>query len=76
MSDQESEGGAEFWLGPVDHPMSRAHEAEAERCGAKFYNFGWSLGEDAISSRTDKGVLSTVWDAQAEQWHHVWTDYD
>jgi hypothetical protein len=37
MSDNENEirlGGVTFWMGPVDHPMSHAHEAEAARCGA------------------------------------------
>jgi hypothetical protein len=41
MSDDNENGASvEFWIGPVDHPMSHAHEAEAARCGAEFWNFG------------------------------------
>jgi hypothetical protein len=78
MSDvDEGETVCVFWIGPVDHPLSHAHESEAKRCGAEFGNFGWyqDLEGTRIVSKTDKGYLETTWDALAERWHHVWTEY-
>jgi hypothetical protein len=68
------EDRATFWLGPNDHPMSQAHDAEAKRRGAEFYNYGWALGEDFVCSKTSKGKLETHWDAQAREWKHEWME--
>jgi hypothetical protein len=75
MSDNESVA-VEFWMGPNDHPMSLAHEAEASRCSAEFWSFGKVLADDGILSKTDKGFLETWWSAKSQEWQHRWLDWD
>jgi len=47
-----------------------AHDAEAERLGAEFWNYGWFTSEDEISSKTNLGILTTIWDAKAKAYKH------
>lgn len=46
-----------------------AHEAEAEKEGAEFYNLGWASGEDFIHSKTDSGRLYTSIDGDGNITH-------
>ena len=47
-----------------------AHDAEAERLGVEFWNYGWVTNEDEISSKTSLGILTTTWDAKAKSYKH------
>jgi hypothetical protein len=57
-----------------------AHEAEANRLGAKFYNCGWSTGDFgdwfAIASKTSLGIFSTGRHAKTGEVKHVWHDVE
>jgi hypothetical protein len=72
MSDDKNEALIVFRIVPGDDPMSLAHQGEARRRRATFYNFGWVSEENAISSKTSKGILYTEWDALTAQWRHHW----
>jgi len=50
--------------------LDLAHEAEAERLGAEFWNYGQFTGDDEISSKTSLGILTTTWDAKAKAYKH------
>jgi hypothetical protein len=47
-----------------------AHEREAERHNAEFFNLGWGMSDTTIESKTDKGILLTrIRDGKIE---HKW----
>lgn len=46
-----------------------AHEEEADKHGAEFYNLGWASGDDFIHSKTDKGRLYSEIDAKGKVTH-------
>ena len=52
------------------------HEAEANRRGAEFYNFGWSTGDYGdwfgITSKTSRGRFSTSRHAETGEVEHFW----
>jgi hypothetical protein len=52
-----------FYIAPdpdETDPLLKAHNEEAERQGAEFWNYGKYTGEGDIMSKTDKGYLSTL----------------
>jgi len=57
-----------------------AHEEEANRLGAEFYNFGWAddiKGEwFTITSKTSRGRFSTSRHAETGEVEHVWHDVE
>jgi hypothetical protein len=58
-----------------DGPMPKLideHNAEAERIGAEFYNFGWCTEENCITSKTSKGILSSTIDPETGEIWHDW----
>jgi len=55
-----------------DIRLWQAHEAEAQREGAEFYNYGWSPG--GTSSKTSAGYLES-WISATGQIMHEWTPY-
>ena len=52
----------------------RAHEEEAHRCGAEFYNYGWSNCGDEIASKTSKGILASKINPATMKVTHNWSD--
>jgi hypothetical protein len=63
-----------FYIEPSpDHPpFVLLHQAEAERQGAEFYNFGKVVGDESISSTTSKGWLTTEIDRKTGEVSHHW----
>ena len=57
-----------------DIRLWQAHEAEAQREGAEFYNYGWSTSPGGISSKTSAGYLES-WISATGQIMHEWTPY-
>jgi hypothetical protein len=55
--------------------LGRAHEQEADRCGAEFYNFGWVNGENSITSKTSEGILDSEMDPATMKVIHHWTSW-
>ena len=58
-----------------------AHDEEANRRGAEFYNFGWYAGYDndkshwfTITSKTSRGRFSTSRHAKTDKVRHAWHD--
>jgi len=49
-----------------------AHEKEAKRSGADFYNFGWGADEASIASKTSKGILQSDIDPETGKVTHSW----
>jgi hypothetical protein len=66
-----------FYVAPSpDHPeFVQQHQAEAERQGAEFYNFGASSGDDWIGSKTSKGWLHTDIDRDTGKVSHHWEPF-
>jgi len=52
-----------------------AHEQEAVRNRAEFYNFGWYTDDDSIMSKTDKGYLTSVLCRATGKFQHYWEPY-
>jgi hypothetical protein len=68
--DDDDDGGVTFLLAPCGiSPLCRAHEAEAERSGAEFGNYGAYTGKGVIVSKTTKGILTSV-EKDGEVRHH------
>ena len=61
---------------PVEDKMLRSHEAEADKQGAEFWNYGNVIGENEIYSKTSKGNLETCIDPRTMQVSHCWTTYE
>ena len=55
--------------------MLKAHEAEAAKHGAEFYNFGWHSGQNCICSKTEKGILETRIHPATMKVRHHWTSW-
>jgi hypothetical protein len=57
-----------------------AHEEEANRLGAEFYNCGWSSGDYGdwfcITSKTSRGRFSTIRHAKTGEIEHIWQDIE
>ena len=69
--------------GPSDPNVLKAldaHEKEANRLGAEFYNFGWSSGDYGdwfvIASKTSRGRFSTSRHAETGEVEHLWHDVE
>jgi hypothetical protein len=79
MSTDEAEGYVVFYTAPgaeagdpVEDKLLRSHEAEAEKQGAEL-NYGWSTGDNAICSKTAKGILESNINPKTMQVRHFWT---
>jgi hypothetical protein len=59
---------------PVEDKMLRAHEAEAAKHGARFYNYGKATSENWILSKTTRGKLATQIDPVTMKVSHHWSD--
>jgi hypothetical protein len=55
------------------NPLLRAHNAEAERVGAEFGNYGKYTDDESICSKTTKGYLTSI--MKGSEIHHVWEGY-
>jgi hypothetical protein len=55
-----------------------AHITEAVEKGAEIYNMGWYDSDDHIESKTDKGILITIRNADGSFYHewHRYTDQE
>jgi hypothetical protein len=65
-----------YFLSDDEAKLLDEHEAEAERKGAEFYNFGKVTGEDYIHSKTSKGRLTTTIDRKTMEVSHSWKSWD
>jgi hypothetical protein len=54
-------------------PLLKAHNEEAEREGAEFGNYGAYTGEGVITSKTTRGILTSV-EKNGKVTHH-WEEY-
>lgn len=54
--------------------MLAAHEREAQKEGADFWNQGWTQNDTGICSKTDKGFLDTQVNENGT-YTHTWTAY-
>lgn len=54
--------------------IDMAHITEAADKGAEFYNWGWFSSRNRIESKTDKGILVTIRNADGS-FSHEWLDY-
>jgi hypothetical protein len=61
---------------PVAAKLLQEHEAEAARQGAEFWNYGWVLSDDAVSSKTSKGFLFSQIDPETMDVTHTWETYE
>jgi hypothetical protein len=52
--------------------LLRDHEAEAERHGAEFTNFGWCTDEHKIESKTNKAILVSTISLTTLAVRHKW----
>jgi hypothetical protein len=57
---------------PVMNKLLREHEAEADRQGAEFWNYGKVQSDRAWYSKTSKGYLDSSIDAHTTEVTHVW----
>jgi hypothetical protein len=64
-----------YFLPDDEAKLLDEHEAEAERHGAEFYNFGWGNGDNFICSKTSKGVLTTTIDRKTMEVPHSWKSW-
>jgi hypothetical protein len=46
-------------VSPEVAKLWQEHEAEADRKGVEFFNYGWSTADDGICSKTSAGYLET-----------------
>ena len=58
---------------PLQKDLFDAHEREAKRMHAEFYNFGCGLGEDFITSKTSKGILHSEISSETGRVTHGWS---
>lgn len=54
--------------------LDEAHEAEAKRRGATFYNYGWGADEYSIASKTSLGIFQSDIDPKTKIVTHTWED--
>lgn len=52
--------------------LEAAHEEEAKRKRAKFFNFGWGTTDNSIASKTSKGILQSDYNPQTKKITHTW----
>ena len=57
---------------PEEDKLLRAHEAEAEKYGAEFYNYGWGTDTNCIESKTERGILKSRIDPSTMEVSHCW----
>jgi hypothetical protein len=69
-------GYIKFYIAPgargdsaAEDKMLRAHEAEAAKRRAKFFNYGWASGRNGICSKTSHGILTTEINTKMEVSH-------
>ena len=77
--DGDGEGTITFLMGPgacpddpAEEKLLREHEAEADRHGAEFWNYGAFLGHYALSSKTSNGYLYSKIDPAKMKVTHYW----
>lgn len=61
---------------PEEDKMLRAHEDEAERYKAEFWNYGKVVGAGFILSKTGRGILETHIDPNTAAVSHHWSSYE
>jgi hypothetical protein len=61
---------------PAAERLLREHEAEAERLGVEFTNYGWGTSDYGIASKTTKGILSSQIDPETMNVIHRWETYE
>jgi len=83
MSTDEAKGYVVFYTAPgaeagdpVEDKLLRSHEAEAEKQGAQFWNYGKVIGENEIYSKTSKGNLESQINPKTMQVTHRFTSYE
>ena len=57
---------------PEEDKLLRAQEAEAEKYGAEFYNYGWGTDTNCIESKTERGILESRIDPSTMEVSHCW----
>jgi hypothetical protein len=57
---------------PAEEKLLREHEAEADRHGAEFWNYGAFLEHYALSSKTSNGYLYSKIDPAKMKVTHYW----
>jgi hypothetical protein len=73
---QERIGTDEQRTGPTLDKLCKGRlEAEAERQGAEFYNFGKGTTDCSVYSKTSKGHLVSDIDSRTMQVTHRWQSY-
>ena len=78
-----SEDYVTFFMGPgvstddpVENKLLRSHEAEADKQGAEFWNYGKGLAKNEIYSKTSRGHLESWIDPKTMEVRHRWTTYE
>jgi hypothetical protein len=61
---------------PVNDKLWAEHDAEAERLGVEFYNYGWGQGGHHVQSKTSRGYLSSNIDPTTLEVTHYFDLYD
>jgi hypothetical protein len=82
MTDDQNEGGITFYFRPgapgatPEHEkMLRAHDDEAAKHGAEFWNYGKYIDKYFISSKTTMGYLDSRIDPKTMKVEHRWELY-
>ena len=78
-----SEAYVTFFMGPgvstddpVENKLLRSHEAEADKQGAEFWNYGKGTAENEIYSKKSKGHLVSCINPNTMEVRHQWTTFD
>jgi hypothetical protein len=61
---------------PVENKLLRSHEAEADKQGAEFWNYGKGTAENEIYSKKSKGHLVSCINPNTMEVRHQWTTFD
>ena len=61
---------------PVENKLLRSHEAEANKQGAEFWNYGKGLAKNEIYSKTSRGHLESRINPNTMQVSHRWVTYE
>jgi hypothetical protein len=62
-TDKEDDGCVVFYFAPdpdETDPLMKAHNEEAKREGAEFWNYVKCQGDGEIMSKTNKGYLTSI----------------
>jgi Protein of unknown function (DUF2695) len=61
---------------PAQERLLREHEAEADRRGAEFWNYGWGQSDYGLASKTTAGVLASQINPETMEVTHTWGTYE